>query len=126
MGKIVVAVVAFSMFAFILTDLLQSNSMLFNGSNEIGDIAGTSITYQDFQAKIDQLAQNYAMTTGQNPSSDELELLRQQAWQSYITENVLDPEFKKLGITVSNDEIVDMVQGQNIHPQILQYFSDPN
>jgi hypothetical protein len=34
------------------------------------------------------------------------------------------PEWDKLGLTVSDDELVDMVQGDNINPGIKQAFTD--
>jgi peptidyl-prolyl cis-trans isomerase D len=126
MGKIVVGVVAFSMFAFILTDLLNSNSVLFGQSNNIGEINDNTISYQAFQNKVDQIATNYALNTGRNPSSDELEQIRNEAWQQFIIDNVFEREFEKTGISVTDAELVDMVQGNNINPQIQQFFTDPN
>jgi len=126
MGKIVVVLVAFSMVAFIGTDLIQGNSALFGQNNEIGEINGTAIDYQDFTERVDLISYNYSLNTGRNPSSTELEQIRQQAWQELIVENVFQPQFEKAGIDVTNAEIVDMVQGNNINPQIRQYFTDPN
>ena len=55
MGKIVVGVVAFSMVAFILADFLQSGSSLISDDNTVAEIAGTEITYPEFQQKVDEL-----------------------------------------------------------------------
>jgi len=53
MGKIVVGFVAFSMFAFILTDLFQSNSALLGGNDQtVAEIAGTEISYQEFTSRV--------------------------------------------------------------------------
>ncbi|MFY0687983.1 MAG: SurA N-terminal domain-containing protein [Cyclobacteriaceae bacterium] len=125
-GKIVVGVVAFSMVAFILTDLLQGNSSLFGGGNNVGEINGETISYQQFTQKLDQMAYNFQLNTGRSPQSEDIEQLRQQAWQELIVNNVFQPEFEKLGIEVTSAELVDMVQGNNIHPQIQQLFADPN
>ncbi len=125
MGKIVVFAVGFSMVAFILTDLLNTNSGMFTGSNDIGEINGESISYQEFQNKVDELSNNFFLNTGRNPLSGEMEQLRQQAWQELIIDNLFVSEFDKIGIEVSESEIVDMVQGQNIHPQIQQFFVNP-
>ena len=87
MGKIVIAFVAFSMFAFILTDLFQSNSFLTGNSNVVGEIAGNEISYEAFQAKVDELSYNFTVNNGRNPLSEDLEQIRQEAWQTLIVEN---------------------------------------
>ena len=125
-GKIVVGFVAFSMFSFILTDLFQGNSFFNGGSDEIGKINSHTITYPQFQQKVDELSQNFQLNTGKNPLSEDLEQIRQQAWQQFIIENVFDEEYAALGLEVTTPELIDMVQGVNIHPQIRQIFADPN
>ena len=127
MGKIVVAFVAFSMFAFILTDLFQSNSTLF-GSNDrnVAEIAGTDISYEQFQAKVQELSYVFAVNNGREPLANEQKQIRDQAWNALILENAYYPQFSELGIQVTEDEQLDMVQGNNIHPQIKQFFTDPN
>lgn len=127
MGKIVVGVVALAMFAFILTDLLQSNSTLLGGNDTtIAEIGGDDISYQQFQEKVEQLSYTFAVNNGRNPSSEEMETVRTQAWNALILENAYQSQFNALGITVTDEEIIDMVQGNNIDPQIRQFFTDPN
>ena len=125
-GKIVVGFVAFSMFSFILTDLFQGNSFFNGGSNEIGEINSNTISYSQFQQKVDELSQNFQLNTGRSPLSEDLEQIRRQAWQQFIIENIFDEQYAALGLDVTTPELIDMVQGANIHPQIRQIFSDPN
>ncbi len=126
MGKIVVAVVAFSMFAFILTDLLNSNSGFFGPETDIGVIGGETVTYEEFNNRVNELSNTFALNNGRTPLSEEMDQIRDQAWQSFIVEKIFDKEYNELGIQVTDAELVDMVQGTNIHPMIRQYFSDPN
>ncbi len=127
MGKIVVAFVAFSMFAFILTDLFQSNSSLFGGNDRnVAEVAGTDISYEQFQAKVDQLSYVFALNNNREPLANEQKQIRDQAWNALILENAYYPQFGDLGVEVTEPEQLDMVQGNNIHPQIQQFFTDPN
>lgn len=127
MGKIVVGVVAFSMFAFILTDLLQSNSTLMGGRDTtVAEIADNKISYTEFQKKVDELSYTFAINNGRNPQAEETETIREQAWNAFILESAYATQYKELGIEVTDAELVDMVQGNNIHPQIQQFFTDPN
>ena len=125
MGKIVVIFLAFSMGAFILTDLFQSNSFLFGGGTDIAEMASTTVTYQEFQEKIEEVSISFSLNTGRNPTSEEMNLIRQQAWQELITDKVFGPQFQQLGIEVTDEEMVEMVQGTNIHPAVRQAFTNP-
>ena len=126
MGKIVVGAIMVTMVSFIGTDLIGNSTLLGGGDDpEIGEIAGKSITNAEFQATVDNLSYNFAINTGRNPVQQETDQIRNQAWNSLILENAYEEQFDELGITVSNAEIVDMVQGSNISPQIRQFFANP-
>ncbi len=126
MGKIVIVFIAFSMGAFILTDLLQSNSVLLSGgSMEIGEMASSDVSYEEFQAEVERLSYNFLVQFGTNPNADQIEQIRQQAWQELIIKKVFSPQFAQLGIEVTDDEMIEMVQGKNIHPDVQRNFSDP-
>lgn len=121
MGKVVVGVIAFSIISFVGADLLGPNSALLGGANtDVGEIAGTTISRDDYLAKIDEVSFNFRSSTGRNPSSNELISIRNQAWDALIAEIAYKNQFDKLGVEVSEDELIDMVQGENISPQIKQ------
>ena len=107
-------------------DLMGPNSMLLGGNqNEIGEINGTTIKLEEFQSKVDELSFNYSMSTGTNPGVDDMYSIRQQAWDLMVNKYAYEELFDELGITVSDDEVVDMVQGNNISPDIIQAFTNP-
>lgn len=126
MGKIVVGAIMVTMVAFIGTDLIGNSTILGGGDNpEIGEIGGQTITNTAFQNKVDELSYNFAINSGRNPLQEETEQIRNQAWNALIIENAYDPQFEELGIVVTSAELVDIVQGNNISPQIKQFFADP-
>jgi len=51
--------------------------------------------------------------------------LREQAWNQFLFEIAYAKEFDKLGLKVSSEELVDMVQGNNISPAVRQAFTNP-
>ncbi|NQZ75952.1 MAG: SurA N-terminal domain-containing protein [Ekhidna sp.] len=123
MGKIVVGAITVTMVAFIGTDLIGNSTLMGGGDDpEIGEIAGESITNARFQNKVDELSYNFAVNTGRNPLQNETDQIREQAWNALILENAYDKQFEELGIEVTDAELVDMVQGSNISPQIMQFF----
>ena len=125
MGKIVVGAIMVTMVAFIGTDLIGNSTLLGGGDNpDIGEIAGEGITNAEFQQKVDELSSTFAINTGRNPLQQETDEIRNQAWNALILEKVYGGQFEELGIEVTNAELVDMVQGSNISPQIRQFFAD--
>ena len=123
MGKIVVIAIAVSILAFIAGDLLGPNSALLgNTSNNVGEIAGKTITLQEYQSKIDEVARDYAINSGQSPSGEAMFSIRQQAWDQLINEKAFYSYFNELGIEVTEDEIWDMTQGKNVDPTIQRSF----
>ncbi|MBO0952064.1 peptidylprolyl isomerase [Fibrella forsythiae] len=123
-----VGVIAVSLILFIVgSDLLGGKSTLFGNNNqEIGTIDGRTIDNQDFQAKVEQVRAQYEQQTGRAPGEQEMTQIREQAWNQLIFETAYQKEFDKLGLTVSPEELVDMVQGSNVSPEVRQAFTNPS
>lgn len=116
-----------AMLAFILGDLLNSGGFLLNGSpTEVGEIAGTTVDGRKFQERVDETIANYKNQTGQTSlDAATTSQLREQTWNQMIREIVLGKEFEAVGLRVSKEELYDMVQGNNPHPQVVQAFTNP-
>ncbi len=124
-SKIIIGFIAVAIGSFVLTDLLSGqNSILTGNDRDLGEIAGETISYDQFQKRVDVLVNNYASNFGRNPGADELTSLRNQAWLLLVAEKSFDKEYTDLGIGVSPEELVDMVQGKNISPDIQRIFVD--
>ncbi len=124
---LLIGIVGFSLVAFILGDLLTSNRSFISGSdNSVAEIGGKKIEVQEFEGRVKQMEENYKLNTG-NESIDQatLESLREQAWTEMLNDYIMDPQYNKTGIKVSGDELFDMIQGKNPHPQIKEAFKDP-
>lgn len=123
MGKIVVGAIMVTMIAFIGTDLIGNSTILGGGPNqEIAEMAGETISNTQFQDKVDELSYNFALNTGRNPVQQEIEQIRIQAWNALLLDEVYQKQFEQLGLVVTSDELIDMVQGANITSQIKQFF----
>jgi peptidyl-prolyl cis-trans isomerase D len=127
-GVLVAVVIGLALFAFILGDILGSGPSLFTNSQfEIAEIAGRSVSYQNFQQKVDEITEIHLLNTGQSALDSEThERIREQAWQQLQRQIILEQEYERLGIDVSPEELFDMVQGANVHPYIRQLFTDPS
>ncbi|WP_026998438.1 peptidylprolyl isomerase [Eisenibacter elegans] len=125
-----IGVIAVGLILFIVGgDLLGPNSMLLGtGRQVVGSIAGSDVSLEEFNQELEMLKQNFALQTGQAPSEEQSTFLREQAWNTLVYNRIFLDEFKKIGIKVSDDELGEMVQGDDlfIHPEIRQQFSDSN
>ena len=123
-GMMIAIVIGLALGAFILGDMLNSGSKLMRPSQmKIAEVNGESIQYPDFQKKVDELVEVYKMNTQQTQIDENtMEQMREQVWQSYLQENILGKATEKLGISVSAEELFDLVQGNNPHPIIQQLF----
>ncbi|MDZ7899388.1 MAG: peptidylprolyl isomerase [Arcicella sp.] len=124
---IAAAAIAISLILFLIGgDLFTGNSSFFGGSsNVVGEISGEKIQYKDFQAKVEELSNNYSTQAGRSPGEQEVAQMREQVWNQYLMDFAYGKEYEALGLSVSPKELVDMVQGENIHPSVRQQFTNP-
>ncbi|MFM1837009.1 MAG: Peptidylprolyl isomerase [Bacteroidota bacterium] len=124
---IAAAAIAISLVLFLVgADIFQGKSSLFGSSSqEVGEIAGESIMIQDFQKKVEEATANYTAQTGKGPSEQEAASIRDQVWNQFILDIAYKKEFDALGLKVSEEELIDMVQGNYIHPSVRQQFTNP-
>jgi len=126
MGKVVVALIAIAIMSFVLADLFGPKSRLFSGNdNEIGEIAGESISLEEYQQMVDMQESNYAMSFGRQPGEREKPTIRNQAWELLIAQYAFQKQYDEVGVDVTSDEVWDMMQGKNISPGIKQSFTNP-
>jgi peptidyl-prolyl cis-trans isomerase D len=127
MTKWVVGAIALSMGAFIVgTDLFGSGPRsIFGGSDrEIGEIAGRAISVDEYNAVLQERENNYIMNFGRQPGERERPTLQSQAWELLIARNAIQPQYDKVGIRVTLDEMTDMIQGKHVDEGIRSSFTD--
>lgn len=127
-GVLVAVIIGLALLAFVLGDFFgQGSGPAFRTKKiyEIAEINGKSISYQLFEERVENRTEIYKLT-GQTTMDEEMvESIREQTWQQLIREYVLNEELEELGVTVSSDEMFDLVQGAEPHPFIQQLFTDP-
>lgn len=120
-----IIIIGVALAAFVLGDFAKGGG----GSREvnIGNVAGEDITIMDFNQKVDQFIQNTKQQQNKERlTSDEIYRLKDDTWKQIVREILMEKEYEALGLTVTTEELFDLVQGPNPHPLIKQYFADPN
>ena len=117
-----VAIVGIAIMAFILGDLTKNRG----GIPDVGKVNGETMTSQRFNEKVTEMENNYKMQqqTTQVPAEMEQQI-REQVWQQFVEETLMEEQTAKLGLRVSPAEVNDMFTGKFIHPYVRQSFTDP-
>ena len=123
---IIIGLIALALIAFIVQDAFQGgSSRLFGGpSNSLGKVNGEKIDRIEFEEKFKQMEEQMRAN---NYPTDEANLLAQRnnLWDSYVQRILLNDEFDKLGIEVTDKELGDILYGANPPQDLRQQFTDP-
>lgn len=121
-GVLLIVIVGLALFLFIVNDALTQGSSIFNKSREtVAEISGDVVNIRDFAASIEQMNEVYKIETGQTELNEEIQTqLRTSVWESLVNEKLLFEEAKKVGLTVSAEELSEYLIGNKTHPLIAQ------
>ena len=116
-----VIVIGVALAAFVLGDFAKGGG----GSRNIniGEVEGEEITIMDFNSlaerNIDAVMQQQQKD---RLTSDEIFTTKDQTWNEEVRRIIMDNEYDVLGLTVTSDELFDLIQGPNPHKLIKQNF----
>ncbi len=120
---IIAGVIAVALILFMLGGDIMSNNSIFNfGKDKVGSINGENISLGQYQNIVAQQEQEYQIQTDKSVGENERPSIDYQAWNEFVTRFAYKPEFDKLGLAVSAEELIDMVRGKFIHSQIMSAF----
>ena len=114
-GPALVIIIGLGLFAFIAEEAFRScESSRNNSRQQVGEVLGEKMSYEEFAKLVDE-AQDAMKVMGQdNLNDDQLNQLRDQVWQSYVQYKLIEHECDKLGLTVTDDEIQNVLnEGTN-------------
>ena len=124
-SALAVILIGIAIAAFILSDLFSDQGG--RGIPHVGSIAGEEISYNDYNRRVeDNLEVQRINLERENLTAQEIFDVRQNTWNQFMSEIILGKEYDKLGLTVTTEELYDLVQGPRPHSLIQQYFQDPN
>ena len=120
-GKFLIGIVGLALFAFIAEEFVRSLTYTQTESRQrVGEIYGEKINVQEFNAMVEEYTDVVKFTQGLTTlSDDQLSMMRDQVWQSLVNEKLIQHECEKLGITVTDAEMQDIIsKGRN--PMLAQ------
>ena len=120
-GPTLVIVIGLALFAFIAEEAFRSCEATKNQQRQqVGEVLGNKINVQEFQELVDEYQQVIKMTQGRdNLSEDELNNIKDQVWQTYVNNAIISDEAEKLGLTVTDTEMQNMLR-EGTNPMLMQ------
>ena len=118
-GVVISVIIALSLLYFIapMDDLMN----LFGRPQNVGEINGTGISYEDFTAEVNTFTTINEITTGSSARTEQAhEQIRNAAWQSLLDRFMFFKNCEAAGIKVSDAEVADLIAGNHISPIIEQ------
>ncbi|QRX64694.1 SurA N-terminal domain-containing protein [Dysgonomonadaceae bacterium zrk40] len=128
-GTLLVIVIGVALLAFVLGDLLTSGTTLFGKAQDKAFVVnGEVISTKDYADKITEFEEFQKMVSGQSSLDENTSAqIREAVYQQMVRQRLLENQTDKLGLSVSKEEINDLVHGEFISPvlQQLPFFVDP-
>ncbi len=129
-GLAISILVALGLLSFIIDpSQIQSAVQSMSSKYDVGSINGKAISYTDFQSDVEKFTRLQEIMTGSSVSSEEdQKQVRDAAWQTLVDKYLFVKTAKAAGLTVGEDEVIDLTTGSNISPVIAQnaMFLDEN
>lgn len=120
-GPVLATVIGLALFAFIAEEMFRSCEATNNERRQqVGEVLGKKISVQEFQALVDEYQEVIKMTQGRdNLSEEELNQVKDQVWQQFVNNTILEAEAKKVGLTVTDQEMQNVLKA-GTNPMLMQ------
>ena len=120
-GPVLATVIGLALFAFIAEEMFRSCEATSNERRQqVGEVLGKKISVQDFQSLVDEYQEVIKMTQGRdNLSEEELNQVKDQVWQQFVNNTIIENEAKKLGLTVTDAELQNILKA-GTNPMLMQ------
>jgi peptidyl-prolyl cis-trans isomerase D len=101
---VVVALVFVGGFLLYQTSGLMGRTPV-TASTAVAKVNGHEIPYRDFQLRVQQEIQNQQSRAGKTLTQDDTRRIENSVYDQMVTEELLDEQYRKRGIVVTDDEI---------------------
>ena len=110
-GPLLVIVIGLALFAFIAEEAMRSIQSATNESKQqVGEVFGEKISVQEYQNLVDEYADVIKINNnGMSLTDAQLTQVRDQVWNNYVQNKLIEHEAEKLGLTVTEAEVKDII-----------------
>ncbi len=106
---------------WVLSDVGVTN-LIGAGPRDLGSVNGNNISFEEYQQRIQYYTNAYTQQTGNSMTPEMTAYYESQVWEELVSSRLVEQKMDELGITVTDEELYDMVYGDNPDPIIVQNF----
>ncbi len=111
--------------AYIMLDWgMDLTSLRPGGRDLVGSVNGQKISYREFSDLLRQASEAQKQQTGIDPDPETERQIQTQVWNTLVSRLLIEQEIDRLGITVTDKEIIDLVHGPNPPEMLKNQFRD--
>tara|TARA_R110002051_G_scaffold181460_1_gene251014 strand:- start:101355 stop:103475 length:2121 start_codon:yes stop_codon:yes gene_type:complete len=115
---ILILIIGLALFAFVVSGIFSADSFSGNkAGSAIAEINGNEISIDEFREKVEIATRNYG------PNATAMQVVN-NVYDQEVRNAILDEQFKALGITVEQDQIVDFLRSNPQFSQMPQFLND--
>ncbi|WP_308265705.1 peptidylprolyl isomerase, partial [Prevotella sp.] len=109
------------LFSFIAEEAFRSCESSSNDARQqVGEVLGEKINVTEFQKLVDEYTEVIKMQQGQdNLNEDQLNQVKDMVWNTYVQTKLIENETKKLGLTVTDAELQNVLT-EGTNPMLMQ------
>ncbi|MGM0505732.1 MAG: peptidylprolyl isomerase [Bacteroidota bacterium] len=114
-------------FSFGILWVLQDTQVfdaMAGGPTDMGSVNGERITLEEFNSRVSYYLEQFNEENDAPMQAGMRAQFEEQAWNDLVTEKLMAQRMEQLGITVTDQELINMVTGENPDPFIRQQFED--
>lgn len=93
------------------------------GPRTLGSVNDEAIALEEYNNRVSYFVEQYSRQTGNSVTPEIRANYEQQAWNDLVTTKLLEQKMEELGIEVTDQEVVEMITGDNPAPFIRQQFA---
>jgi peptidyl-prolyl cis-trans isomerase D len=121
---VIVVVICLAIVSFLLQDAFFGKNSFFRRSTTVGKVNGEELEFADYQTMV-KSTEDRMRQQGNNVMSEQItEQARESAWNQFVSKQIMDAQYDKLGLAVTDDEIRDQFTGKFPSPIVVQQFTD--
>lgn len=120
-GVLLICIISLGLFAFIAEEAFRSCESSSNDARQqVGEVLGDKINVTEFQKLVDEYTEVIKMQQGQdNLNEDQLNQVKDMVWNTYVQTKLIENETKKLGLTVTDAELQNVLT-EGTNPMLMQ------
>ena len=120
-GVLLICIISLGLFAFIAGEAFRSCESSSNDARQqVGEVLGEKINVTEFQKLVDEYTEVIKMQQGQdNLNEDQLNQVKDMVWNTYVQTKLIENETKKLGLTVTDAELQNVLT-EGTNPMLMQ------